>query len=108
MHRPAPRSAPRPDLRNIRDVLQSSSLLAQLRFHMAQSQARLQAILPLLPAPLRPLVKAAGLEDGVWYVLCPNAAVATKLRQLQPRLLAHLQDAGLPTKELRFKIEGKI
>lgn len=99
---------PRPDPRNITDVVQSSSLLAQLRYHWSQSQARLNCILPLLPAPLRPLVKAAGLEDGVWHLLCPNAAAASKLRQLQPRLLAQLQAQGLPTREVRFKIEEKI
>ena len=99
---------PRPDPRNIRDVVQSSSLLAQLHYRWTQSQARLDCVLPLLPPALRPLVKAAGLEDGVWHMLCPNAAAASKLRQLQPKLLAHLQASGLPTQDLRFKIEGKI
>ena len=99
---------PRPDPRNINDVVQSSSLLAQLRYHWSQSQARLDCVLPLLPPALRPLVKAAGLEDGVWHMLCPNAAAASKLRQLQPRLLAHLQASGLPTNELRFKIESQF
>jgi len=109
------RSASRPAPRTIADFIQAPGLLSQLRYRMAQSQARLDCILPLLPAPLRPYIKAAsidwievdGQEFGVWHVLCPNAAAATKLRQLQPRLLAQLQKQGLLTHELHFKIQGK-
>ena len=106
---------PRPEPRTIADFIQAPGLLSQLRYRMAQSQARLDCILPLLPTPLRSHIKAAsidwievdGRESGVWHVLCPNAAAAAKLRQLQPRLLAQLQKQGLLTHELHFKIQGK-
>ena len=106
---------PRHDTRPIAEFIHASGALSQLRYRMAQSQARLACILPLLPAPLRPHIKAAsidwieveGQESGIWHVLCPNAAAATKLRQLQPRLLAQLQSQGLKTHELHFKVQGK-
>ena len=106
---------PRPEPRTIADFIQAPGLLSQLRYRMAQSQARLDCILPLLPTPLRSHIKAAsidwievvGRESGVWHVLGPTAAAATKLRQLQPRLLAQLQKQGLLTHELHFKIQGK-
>ena len=93
------RSASRPDPRTIADIVQAPGLLSQLRYRMAQSQARLACILPLLPAPMRPHMQAAsidwididGQQSAVWHVLSPNAAAAAKLRQLQPRLLAQLQ-----------------
>ena len=107
---------PRPDPRPLAEIAQATGLLAQLRHRMAQSQARLACILPLLPAPLRPHVQAAsidwveinGQESAVWHVLCPNAPAAAKLRQLQPRLLAQLQAQGLATHELCFKIQSLI
>ena len=110
------RSASRPDPRTIADNVQAPGLLSQLRYRMAQSQARLACILPLLPAPMRPHMQAAsidwididGQQSAVWHVLCPNAAAAAKLRQLQPRLLAQLQTQGLATHELRFKIQSHI
>ncbi len=94
----------RHDAQSFDEVLQHSSELSSLRFLAAKSKERLTAIAPLLPKALVAASKAAGLEDGVWYILVPHAASASKLRQLTPQLLAHLNANGLPTKEIRIKI----
>ena len=106
---------PRPEPRTIADFIQAPGLLSQLRYRMAQSQARLDCILPLLPAPLRSHIKAAsidwievdGRESGVWHVLCPNAAAAAKLRQLQPRIAAALAAKGIKVNAIRVRVASQ-
>ena len=96
--------SPRHDAQSFDEVLQHSSELSNLRLRAEQSKARLVAIAPLLPKALVAASKAAGLEDGVWHILVPHAASASKLRQLTPQLLAHLNANGLATREIRIKI----
>ena len=96
----------RPDPLSMGEVMQGSQLLAHLQKQVAQSRARFDAVAPLLPAALRAQVKPAGFEGGVWCLLCANAAVATKLRQLVPRLLAQLNAQQLPTQEISLKIQA--
>lgn len=96
--------ATRPDPLPMTDVMQGSNVLAQLRFQLAQSQQRLDCIAALVPAALHRHLQPSSIDNGVWYVLCPNAAALSKMRQLQPRLLAHLKAQGLYTKDIVFRV----
>ena len=88
-------------------VLQASHespTLARLSELVADSGARLQCIIPLLPPALRASVKAGPVEDTVWCLLVANNAVAAKLRQLLPDLTAHLRTKGWDVTQIRLKV----
>lgn len=69
-----------------------SPLLMQLAQQARQSQQVLARLRPLLPAPLREAVQAGPLEGDQWCAIVPNSAVAAKMRQLIPTLLAALAE----------------
>lgn len=79
--------------------------LAKLMELQRESSARLQSITALIPTPLRPLVLAGPMEEGVWCLLLSNTTVAAKLRQLLPTFEAHLRSHGLEVKSIRLKIQ---
>jgi hypothetical protein len=91
--------------------------LARLQTLMRESSRYLALVQPLLPPTLRNSTKAgpidtlAGTADGepsgrtVWCLIAANNASASKLRQLLPTLLKHLQGAGHPVSSIRLTIE---
>jgi lysophospholipase L1-like esterase len=85
-------------------ALDSNETLGSLLQRLRASQARLSAILPLLPPTLKPHVRAGALDDSAWLLLADHAAAAAKLRQLAPALQAALADAGWPEPPLRIKV----
>ncbi len=85
-------------------ALRNSEPLAGLLQRVRQSQALLDHIAPLLPAALRPLVKAGPLDDAGWSLLVANSAAAAKLRQMLPQLLAELQKRGASVPEIRLRV----
>ena len=105
---PAPhrvRSGPAvPDAMAITEALRQSSPLADLRRRMHDSQARLDLVRSVLPLLLRPHVSAGPLDAEGWSLLAANAAVAAKLRHLQPRIDALLRQHGWPGVEVRIKV----
>ncbi|WP_369952376.1 hypothetical protein [Limnohabitans sp. TS-CS-82] len=70
------------------------------------TQARIRAIAPLLPASLRALVQSGGVEGDAWCLLVPNSAVAAKLRQTIPALCAHLRTKGWDVNTIRIKVKS--
>jgi len=115
MLRPAfpPRPAPggvvpvTPGATPIGDALARSAPLASLRQRLADSAARLDALRDVLPAALQAHVAAGPLDDESWSLLAANAAVAAKLRHLQPLLEQALQQRGWPPRTLRVKVAGR-
>lgn len=83
---------------------QQSPTLARLAELAADSTARLHCIAPLLPPALRKSVKAGPVEDAVWCLVVDNNAVASKLRQLLPALMAQLRIKGWAVTEIRLKV----
>ena len=61
-------------------ALQGSEPLAGLLHRIRQSQARLDAIAPLLPPALRQAVRPGPLDDTGWSLLVANSAAAAKLQ----------------------------
>jgi len=86
------------------EATQDSPGLARLAGLAAESNARFQAIAPLLPTGLRLSVRPGPLEDGVWCLLLPGNAAAAKVRQLLPALLAHLRSKGWEQDSIRLKV----
>ena len=93
-------------LQTLAQVVDSAPSLAHFSAIARDSQNRLKAIAPLLPASLRPLVQSGGVEDDAWCLLVPNSAVAAKLRQTLPALCAHLRTHGWNVNTIRVKVKS--
>ena len=101
MNRPTQQAHTRP----ITEALGANHMLGQLLARVRQSQARLQAVTPVLPRSLRPHVRAGLLDDTDWHLLAANPAVAAKLRQCLPLMEQLLREAGWPALALKIKVQ---
>ena len=89
----------------LQQATEASPTLARLAELGRDSVARLQSIAPLIPAPLRPAVKAGPIEGDTWCLLLDNNATAAKMRQLLPSLQAHLRVKGWDVTSIRLKVQ---
>jgi len=89
------------------EAMQRSAPLAHLNAMLVAAQARLDVVRPLLPAALARSVRAGPVdaESATWVLLASSPPVAAKLRQLQPRLEAALNEAGLLPAAIRIKVQ---
>lgn len=84
---------------------QDSPALARLAELTRDSGARLKAIEHLIPAALRPAVKAGPVEGPVWCLILDSNAAAAKIRQILPALAAHLRVKGWEVNSIRLKVQ---
>ena len=87
---------------------QQSPTLARLADLAADSTARLRCVAPLLPVALRKSVKAGAVDGAAWCVVVDNNAVASKVRQLLPALMAQLRSKGWDVAEIRIKVSREV
>jgi hypothetical protein len=90
----------------VEQVVDSAPTLAHLSAMARDTQNRLRAIAPLLPATLRHLVQSGGVDGSTWCLLVPNSAVAAKLRQTLPALCAHLRTKGWDVQTIQVKVSA--
>ncbi|MFM2185838.1 MAG: hypothetical protein ACO26F_11470 [Burkholderiaceae bacterium] len=83
-------------------MLKGDERLASLAARLQRSQACLQAVLPVLPAALRPHLLAGPWDAEGWTLLTRQAAALTKLRQLMPLMEQALQEARLAVPQIRL------
>ena len=88
--------------RSVGATLREDQSLAALGHRMARSHACLAAVLPVVPATLRPHLMAGPWDDQGWTLLTRQAAALTKLRQLAPLMEQALRDQGLAVPRLRL------
>jgi hypothetical protein len=88
----------------IGQALAGSEPLALLSRRMAESQARLAAITPLLPPAMRASVRAGPIDEAGWSLLASSNAVAAKLRQMVPAIEAQLRTQGWDGPPPRIKL----
>jgi len=62
-------------------------------------------IKPCLPGALVRFVRPGPIDEEGWSLLAANAAVAAKLRHLQPRLEELLKESGLQPSRVRIKVQ---
>jgi hypothetical protein len=103
---PRARTSLRGQARHVNQVLQTAPGLAELSALARDGQARLKAIMPLLPTSLRGMVQSGGIEGDAWCLLVPHSAAAAKLRQMLPALAAHLRRKGWAVQQLRVKVQS--
>jgi hypothetical protein len=85
-------------------AIEGSAALARLGQRLRQSQQRLDAVRPALPAALLGQIHAGPCDDRQWALLATSAAAAAKLRQSLPDLHALLAAAGWPAVEIRVRV----
>ena len=88
----------------LEEALARSAPLLALRTRVAGSNARFEAIRGVVPEGLQAHLRPGPLDELGWSLLASNAAVAAKLRQLQPRLEQTLRDAGCVPASVRIKV----
>lgn len=94
-----------PDPLPIGSALAAHEGLARLGLLMRESNRRMAIVAPALPGALARFVKPGPIDEEAWSLLAANAAVAAKLRHLQPRLEALLQAHGLQPSAVRIKVQ---
>jgi hypothetical protein len=95
-----------PNATRIEQALGMSAPLVRLQELMRDSNARFEAVRPVLPAALAAHVKPGPLDGEGWSLLVANASVAAKLRQLQPRLEDALKARGWQVTAIRIKVQS--
>ncbi len=101
---PARRPGPRPGAKGVFEFLQSGDKLAGLlpaarRIGRLQDECERQ--LPTLFASCR----ALQIREGQLQVAVPNAALATRLRQMLPKLQEGLREKGWPVEGIKLKVQ---
>jgi hypothetical protein len=91
---------------SLAQAAQAAPSLAALQERVAASQQCMACVKHLIPATMREHVKAGPIDESGWCVLVSNAAVSTKLRQLQPALLQALTRNGFQINAIRVKVQN--
>ena len=92
----------------LKEALQRSAPLAHLQGLLRESNGRYASIGACLPAALARHVKPGPVDAAGWSLLAANAAVAAKLRQLEPRLQEAMTAAGWAPCPIRIKIHQPV
>ena len=91
----------------IAEALSASGPLARLGDRLRLSNALFAAVAPVVPPGLASGLSAGPVDDEGWSLLCANAAIAAKLRQLVPHLEQRLRDVGQPVAAIRVKVQPR-
>ena len=91
---------------SLSQAAQAAPSLAALQERVAASQQCMACVKHLIPPAMREHVKAGPIDESSWCLLVSNAAVSTKLRQLQPALLQALTRHGLQVNAIRVKVQN--
>jgi hypothetical protein len=94
-----------PDPLPIAQAMRQHDGLARLGLLIRESNRRMDTVRPALPGALSRFVKPGPVDEEGWTMLAANAAVAAKLRHLQPRLEQMLEEAGLLPARVRVKVQ---
>lgn len=93
-----------PEALSIHQAAGNAPSLARLTELVRESNDRLKAIESLLPAALRPAVKAGPIDGESWCLLVSGNAAAAKVRQLIPLIQARLLTKGWKVTSIRLKL----
>lgn len=100
--RRAPAGPPRPQA--VSDVLRRTDAFAALRAGVEQVASLQRDLAALLPDYLASHVEPGSIKDGVLPLFAAHNALAARLRQVERRLLAELQQRGWPVSALRVRV----
>jgi hypothetical protein len=101
--RPPPRYDPRKP-QPLVEVLGRSDAFLALRAGVEQVAALQRDLAELLPDYLGSNVEPGFIKDGVLALFAGHNALAARLRHIEPRLLADLQQRGWPVDALKIRV----
>lgn len=93
-----------PQALSIHQAAENAPSLARLTELVQESNDRLKAIESLLPAALRPAIKAGPIDGESWCLLVSGNAAAAKVRQLIPLIQERLRNKGWKVTSIRLKL----
>ena len=88
----------------VAEVLNRTDAFAALRAGVEQIAALEKDLRALLPDYLATSVEPGFIKEGVLALFAAHNALAARLRHLEPRLLADLQQRGWPVNALRIRV----
>ncbi len=88
------------------EATRQSPVLAHLADLAHESSLRLQLISPLVPKHILSGIHAGPVDGTTWCLLLDGNAIAAKLRQLLPALVAHLRAHGYGVETIRLKVQS--
>ncbi|CAB3763509.1 DUF721 domain-containing protein [Paraburkholderia humisilvae] len=89
------------------DVLARTDAFSALRAGVEQIAALERDLSELLPDYLATSVEPGFIKDGVLAIFAAHNALAARLRHLEPRLLADLQQRGWLVDSLKIRVRPK-
>ena len=93
--------------RTLDDCLNADEAMARLAAHAGRLLSLQRLIDAAVPDNLTRACRVANYKLGVLIIHADNGAVATKLRQLAPRLGEELRSSGLELSEIRVKVQPR-
>ena len=94
-------------VQKIGDVIANSGNLRSLAQHARRLEDLQHLLFEAVPPALAAASRVSNLKSGLLIISAENAAVAAKLRQLAPRLLSHLEKAGIEVTGIRVDVQVK-
>ncbi len=101
--RPPPRFDPRKP-QSLTDVLGRTDAFLALRAGVEQVTRLQRDLSELLPDYLAANIEPGFIKDGVLALFAGHNALAARLRHVEPRLLADLQQRGWPVESLKVRV----
>ncbi|CAB3749931.1 DUF721 domain-containing protein [Paraburkholderia solisilvae] len=89
------------------DVLARTDAFSALRAGVEQIAALQRDLTELLPDYLATSAEPGFIKDGVLSIFAAHNALAARLRHLEPRLLADLQQRGWAIESLKIRVRPK-
>ncbi|TSE33077.1 DciA family protein [Tepidimonas charontis] len=91
----------------LQQAVRANPVLADVAERAWASRRLLRRVVTHLPPLLRDQVQAGPLDGDTWCVLAASPAVAAKVRQLAPVLLAAARNAGVAVQTLQVRVQGQ-
>lgn len=101
---PASRPAQRSIAREARSFLQGDQVMAGL-LPTLEKMAALQTDAERLLPGMFTACRIRQLREGVLHIAVPNAALATRVRQMLPKLQVGLREKGWPIENIRLSVQ---
>src|SRR5688572_12512587 len=92
-------------LHSLRDLLGTAEALKALTARVRRLKELQSLYVRTAPRELASLSRVKGCRAGTLFVLADNAAVAAKLKQLAPRLLAAIRENEAEITKVRIEVQ---
>lgn len=91
---------------SVDEALEKAPTLSELIKRAQLSGQYLKTTFEILPRALHSTLQAGPIEGTQWCLIASNNAVASKMKQLLPRILSHLQSNGMAITHIRIKVSS--